>query len=438
MSNTYEGQPCGAFAPGEPGYVAQLKLWDQGFQQFFDDLNAMGINKSNTLFVIHADENDHYAGSAPLNPSCDGVKVPCQYDRTKVGEITTDLPLLLKNQNLYDFGISGGTGSTPGTPRPGFTNTSLAYAIDYDTAPGFWLKGDPAQGSPSQRLLEHALSNVTAPNPYRGTTNSQLFSYLIDLPGLKALHMVTSDSNRTAGVVGFGQEDHYIQMTPLISSSSSGPYSYCNNYPATTDATCLDNGFIWLHGDYAPDIDRTWASFVGPGVEHLGRVDSIWTDHTDVRPTMMTLICLKDSYSYEGRAVLEAIQPSALPPSVAARRDDLISLGQEYKQINAPVGAFGAAAIDLSTFAIRSDDATYSRLESVLRGAVAERDQLASQMQAELGKVPGCGGLAGRPINPGVGPGFGSSVSITFGDLGSLRNHAVDLKAEMDGDLSRH
>src|SRR5262249_11289204 len=78
---TGAGPACGAFAPGEPGYVAQLKQWDDGFQQFFDKLDHMGINKSNTVFVFHADENDHYAGSQPTNLPCDGVTKACLYDR---------------------------------------------------------------------------------------------------------------------------------------------------------------------------------------------------------------------------------------------------------------------------------------------------------------------------------------------------------------------
>jgi hypothetical protein len=40
-------------------------------------------------------------------------------------------------QGLYDFGMVGGTGSSPGTQRPGFTNVDQVYSIDFDHAPGF-------------------------------------------------------------------------------------------------------------------------------------------------------------------------------------------------------------------------------------------------------------------------------------------------------------
>jgi hypothetical protein len=401
VSPTNNGKPCGAYAPGEAGYVAQLKVWDAGFQQFFDQLNGLGINASNTLFVVHADENDHYAGVGPLNPGCDGVNVACQYDRTAIGEVTSDLPLLLKQQGLYDFGIFGGTGSTPGTPRPGFTNTDLPYAIDFDTAPGFWLKGHPANGSSPVRKIEGALAAVTAPNPLRGTTTDHLFKFFVDQPGLQALHMITGDPDRNPGLVGFAQEDHFVQTSPLISATNT---SSCNRFPGATDATCLSSGFIWQHGDFAPDIVNTWAALVGPGIKHAGVDSRTWADHADLRPTMMTLLCLKDSYTYEGRALIEDIDDSALPPSVAKQRDALGPLLRTFKRINAPVGQFGRGAIQLSTNAIESDDATYAAMEAKLQRLVDKRQVLAGQVEGLIGQIPGCGG-------------FSSDMTATFNDL---------------------
>jgi hypothetical protein len=69
-----------AYAPGEAGYVQQLRDYDLAVQRFFDRLAADGINKSNTLFLFTVDEGDHFAGSLPVNPGCDGVNVAC--DRT--------------------------------------------------------------------------------------------------------------------------------------------------------------------------------------------------------------------------------------------------------------------------------------------------------------------------------------------------------------------
>ncbi|MBV9169895.1 MAG: hypothetical protein JOZ81_07405 [Chloroflexi bacterium] len=391
VSDTNNGQPCGAFAPGEAGYVAQLKQWDDGFAQFFDDLNNSGINASNTLFVVHADENDHYAGIPPSNPGCDGVTNPCQYDRTRIGEVTTDLPLLLKQQSLYDFGMTGGTGSTPGTPRPGFNNTDTPYLIDFDTAPAFWLKGHPANGSSPVRRLEGALAAVKGADLIENKV-TRLFSFLIDVPGMRAVHMVTSDNDRTPVLVGFAEENHFIQTTPLISASNT---SGCNKFPGPDDAECLSNGFLWLHGDFAQDIDHTWAALVGPGVRKAG-VSNTWADHADLRPTMMTLLCLKDSYVHEGRALIEDLDRRALPQPVAENREDVAELMRAFKQINAPVGQFGRAAIRLSTEGIRSDDRSYARTEETLTRLVSERDALAGQILSQIDAIPGCGSFNAR------------------------------------------
>ena len=74
----------GAYGPGEAGYVAALKSYDDAFGKFFDRLAADGINTSNTLFVVTADENDHFAGQQAQN--CDGVNTPCTYNTAPGGK----------------------------------------------------------------------------------------------------------------------------------------------------------------------------------------------------------------------------------------------------------------------------------------------------------------------------------------------------------------
>jgi len=78
-----------AFGPGQAGYVAQLKSYDDAFAKFFARLTADGIDKSNTLFVFTADEGDHFAGGAPSPANCDGVNVPCTY--SQIGESDLNL-----------------------------------------------------------------------------------------------------------------------------------------------------------------------------------------------------------------------------------------------------------------------------------------------------------------------------------------------------------
>ena len=92
-----------AYGPGSQGYVDQLKSYDDAFGVFFNRLAADGINKSNTLFVFTVDEGDHFVGSEPSNPSCDGVTVACDWDslqdgHPRVGELNANIATLVANQ----------------------------------------------------------------------------------------------------------------------------------------------------------------------------------------------------------------------------------------------------------------------------------------------------------------------------------------------------
>jgi len=79
--------PISRLCPGEAAYVAQLKAYDDAFDNFFTRMSNDGINPSNTLFVLTADENDHYAGGPPLS-ACDGINTPCTYTAGSVGPNT--------------------------------------------------------------------------------------------------------------------------------------------------------------------------------------------------------------------------------------------------------------------------------------------------------------------------------------------------------------
>ena len=56
-----------------------------------------------------------------------------------------------------------------------------------------------------------------------------------------------------------------------------------------------------MHGGIQPEIAQTWLGIVGPGVKAGGIDDTTWTDHTDVRPTMLALLGLEDDYTHDGR-----------------------------------------------------------------------------------------------------------------------------------------
>ncbi len=96
----------GAYGPGEKAYVDALKSYDDAFGKFFARLARDGINKSNTLFVVTADENDHFAGQQAQN--CDGVNVPCQYN-TAPGQASGGKPM----HGIFDLTNGASASSDP-------------------------------------------------------------------------------------------------------------------------------------------------------------------------------------------------------------------------------------------------------------------------------------------------------------------------------------
>ena len=71
--------------------------------------------------------------------------------------------------------------------------------------------------------------------------------------------------------------------------------------PART-TTPPNQTFAWNHGGIQPEVATTWVGMVGPGVEKSGSpATSFWSDHTDIRPTMLALLGLKDDYVSDGR-----------------------------------------------------------------------------------------------------------------------------------------
>src|SRR5260370_40138137 len=98
---------------------------------------------------------------------------------------------------------------------------------------------------------------------------------------------------------------------------------------------------------------------------------------------MFSLLCLKDNYTHEGRALVEDLNPSALPESVQDVRGAVTALGRTFKQLNAPVGQFGSDAIHMSTTAIKSDAAGDAALESKLSTPGDDREPRPASIESQ-------------------------------------------------------
>jgi hypothetical protein len=346
ISDAHDSHSGGnAFGPGESGYVAQLKTYDTAFDQFFQRLAKDGINARNTMFVVTSDENDHFVGGAPSPANCDGVTVPCTY--TQTGELNANVKGLLATQ----------------------TGDTTAYGVHADSAPNFWVNGNPAGNSPQVRSFEHNLAGLTADNPLTGKTQ-KMANYFADQTEMKLLHMVTSDPLRTPTVTEFADPDYYVY------SGAPNCKSPCVQEEA---------GYAWNHGDFAPDINTTWAGFVGPTFKHLGVTNAVWSDHTDLRPTMLAALGLRDDYVHDGVPLVQFLRGDALASGLHG--DKIADLEAVYKQLDASVGRFGSDTLKAATAGIESttaNDQQFTATEAALTTLGAQRDALAKQIQDDL------------------------------------------------------
>jgi hypothetical protein len=358
----------GTFGPGEAGYVAQLKQYDTAFGKFFARLSADGITKDNTLFVVVPDENDHFVGGTPSPAHCDGIHVPCTYAVGQKGEINASLNRLLITQRA----------------------NSTTFSVHSDDAPTVYINGNPAPTDTVTRTMEHDLDALVATNPMTGNTD-KLSKLLADQAEMKLLHMVTSSPARTPTLTMFGDENYFF------ANANGGA---CANQ---SDCIFIGPNFAWNHGDFQRDITRTWFAMVGPGVQRLGRHDAVFSDHTDVRPTILALLGLKDSYVHDGRVLSEWIARTALPSGIRRGHENFVELAEVYKQLNAPLGELGRASMLYANRSITDVDTAYARYLSKISDITNQRNSLAGEIKTVLDAAA----FGNRPVDEGSEDGLG-------------------------------
>ncbi len=344
------------YGPGEAHYVQTLKQYDDAFNTFFTRLANDGITPANTLFLITAEEGDHVVAANPTNPGCNGVTTPCTYGNTpgnEVGELSLNFLGLLKAEKGITTGAS----------------------VTNDDAPDIYLTGNPLPTDPNLRAFEQASGRLTVTNPITGLTDT-FAQDMADLTEFKILHMQTFDPLRSPSFTIFGNPDYYAMGVTACGDSLS---------PAT-DCVTQTPGFAWNHGDVQPQITTIWLGMAGPGVDQFGVDNTTWSDHTDTRPTMLSLLGLRDDYLHQGRVLAEKLSGWA-QPSAVKKSANFVALAQALKQINAPVGPLALASLHLSTVAMESNDlgdTTYTNIENQLDSYRTQRDALAAQILSAL------------------------------------------------------
>jgi len=377
-SATGSGKPIG---PGDSCYITNAKAYDAAFATFFQRLAKDGITPANTEFVISSEENDQFAGAnvgratQPTPAGCDGVTVPCNYTTAQIGELQANIMGLLS------------------------TTASSGAAFDLEPqGASIYVHGQPAATNPAVRQLQRDTAAMTGNDPYTGVANERITNYQAGAVEQRILHIQTSDPLRTPTFTLFPKPDYFF--------STSGPN------------VSINNGFAYNHGYYSPNIDVTWSSLVGPGVAVRG-VDGpqpaagnqpsdpnstrtvpqastvgTWVEETDLRPTLLHLVGLRDDYPTDGRVISQALSN----PSRALRATD--ALAADYQQLNSSVGQFATNTLIADSAALASgsaaDDSTFEREQRALQLLAGGRDRVAAHMKAVLsrasaGHTPGAG-----------------------------------------------
>jgi len=377
-----------ALGPGDACYTENAQRYDQAFAKFLDRLAKDGITPKNTLFVIGAEENDHFAGAnvgraeAPSDPAnCDGVITPCRYATKQVGELQANLPQLLKSE----------------------TGDTTAFDLEPQGA-SLYVHGQPGRADPQVRGLERSLARITGANPYSGNADEPIVNYQAGATEQRILHLETADPLRTPTVTVFPKPDYFFDAASPACATSSNP---------AADCVTVNHAFAWNHGYYSPDIDITWSSFAGPGVGARGvdgpqpadspqvkdpnggglvpafSTKGTWTDETDVRPTILHLAGLVDDYVMDGRVITEITRGDG-------RLGQTADVGACYKQLNASVGRFGTDTLVASTAALASgsasQDGRFTATDAALSALGGKRDQTAMAIKNDLDRIEFHGG----------------------------------------------
>jgi hypothetical protein len=374
-----------AVGPGDSCYKQTADQYDQAFQTFFARLAAAGINKTNTLFVFSSEENDQFDGAnvgraiQPSPAGCgivNGIFTPCNYTAGQIGELNTNLRGLLAAQK---------SNTTPFTVEP--------------QGAAIYVTGHPGPTDPAVRQLERDIGSVTNPHdPYTGNADEPITAYMAGSVEQEILHLVNADPLRTPTFTLFPKPDYFFGSSTTCTSA--------DQQPCVTNAGSASR-FAWDHGYYAPTIDITWVGFVGPGVARLGldgpaagdgpaihdpngggtvpefSTNGTWVDLPDLRPTLLWLAGLRDSYVDDGRVLSEIVTD----PNDAIAGSNYTDLAACYKQLNASVGQFGTNTLIADTAALKSGgggDGLFKSTQQRLSMLLSQRDALATELKNGL------------------------------------------------------
>jgi hypothetical protein len=173
--------------------------------------------------------------------------------------------------------------------------------------------------------------------PLQNLSQMPGWQYLVWGPALSAIHVATSVPADNPQLIQFAQPTYYYEYTGSSTAVTTNPAE------------------LWNHGMPSPDVTSLWASFVGPGVP-AGHTSRQWVDSTGLLPTIQLLVTGHIQPGLDGVAMNSA---------VAGPASRLAALTGVYEALNAPDGAFGQAALEISTTAALHPEARTSLMDGL-------------------------------------------------------------------------
>jgi hypothetical protein len=182
------------------------------------------------------------------------------------------------------------------------------------------------------------------------------WQYLVWGPALSAIHVATGVPADNPQLIQFAKPTYYYE------------------YTGTSTAITANPAELWNHGMPSPDVTSLWASFVGPGVP-AGRTSRQWADSTGLLPTIQLLMTGHIQPGLDGVTMSSAVTRLAAAGPAAP----LAVLTRVYESLNAPDGAFGQAALEISTAAALSPGQRASLMDG-LSALVSQRAPVAAAL----------------------------------------------------------
>ena len=290
-----------AYGPGETGLPrAAASTTTTRSRGFFDRLKNDGITKDNTLFVVTVEEGDHFAGTAPDaavrrrhgRPAPTAQRATRHRGQRRPEAARRDLQREPRHERDDELQRP----LRPGAERlrhrqPGARLVDRAHARAGD---GRHEREEPALGQAGEPVRGDG-------RPGRGEDPP----HVDRRPDAAAdVHAVRAGRLLPERLVDGAVREQRPERLRVPAEHGALRRRRSRGTTAASSRRSATRG----------------SAGSGRGSRRRASTDKVWTDHTDVRPTILALLGLKDDYVSDGRVDTEFLKGDAMPKSLNGRQ----------------------------------------------------------------------------------------------------------------------